>query len=290
MLVNPRAGRGRGARLGPRLAELAARAGMPCLDTTSAEDLTRRAAEAASEGVERLLVAGGDGTWHHAAHGLAGSETALAPIPVGTGNDLARELGYPLEPAAALAAALDGDVERIDLGRVGQRRFCGVAGVGFDAAVAEYARTRVRWLRGPAVYAWATLATLIGYRTPRVRLDGGETEFAGEVFLVAFANTSHYGGGMRIAPHADPGDGQLDVVIVRRISKLRLLAVFPRVYRGAHLGHPAIDVRRVSALAATFAEPQLINADGEAAGRTEATPLEVGIEPRALAVVRAPAH
>lgn len=290
LLINPSAGRGRGARLRPRLAALAARAGLPCAASTSAEDLTRRAAEAAADGVERLLVAGGDGTWHHAARGLAGSATALAPLPVGTGNDLARELGYPLSATRAFPAALDGNVERIDLGRVGDRLFCGVAGVGFDAAVAEYARSRVRLLRGPAVYAWATLATLASYRTPRVRLDGGDADFAGEVFLVAFANTSHYGGGMRIAPQADPGDGRLEIVIVRRISKLRLLTVFPRVYRGAHIGHPAIEVRSARSLRASFGAPQLINADGEAAGRTGEAPLAVGVEARALAVVRAPSQ
>jgi diacylglycerol kinase (ATP) len=288
LLINPSAGRGRGARLRSRLAALAAHAGVPCVDTTSAEDLTRRAAEAAADGVERLLVAGGDGTWHHAARGLAGSATALAPIPVGTGNDLARELGYPLSPPRALSAALAGSLERIDLGRIDGRLFCGVAGVGFDAAVAEYARSRVRLLRGPAVYAWATLATLAAYRTPSVRIDDGGSGFEGEVFFVAFANTSHYGGGMRIAPRADPADGRLEVVIVRRISKLRLLAIFPRVYRGAHIGHPAIEVRSAVSLVASFGAPQLINADGEAAGRTGEAPLAVGIEPRALAVVRAP--
>ncbi|KAB2964070.1 MAG: diacylglycerol kinase family lipid kinase, partial [Thermoanaerobaculia bacterium] len=242
-----------------------------------------------AEGLDRLLVAGGDGTWHHAARGLAGSDTALAPIPVGTGNDLARELGYPLDTARAFSAALEGRVERIDLGRIGGRLFCGVAGVGFDAAVAEYARERVRMLRGPAVYAWATFATLASYRTPSVRLDGGEADFEGEVFLVAFANTSHYGGGMRIAPHADPGDGRLEVVIVRRVSKLRLLSVFPRVYRGAHIGHPAIEVRAARSVAVTFGSPQRINADGESAGWTGPGPLAVAVVPGALAVVRAPA-
>ena len=85
-----------------------------------------------------------------------------------------------------------------------------------------------------------------------------------------------------------PLQRRLEVVIVRRVSKLRLLAVFPRVYRGSHVGHPAIEVRSAAALRATFDAPQRINADGEAAGRTGTSPLAVGVEPRALAVVRAP--
>jgi diacylglycerol kinase (ATP) len=93
---------------------------------------------------------------------------------------------------------------------------------------------------------------------------------------------------MRIAPHADPGDGRLEVVIVRRISKLRLLSVFPKVYRGAHIGHPAIEIRSAASVAATFGSPQRINADGESAGWTGEGPLGVAVERAALAVVRAP--
>lgn len=291
LLLNPASGRRRGARHRERLRALAAAHGLTFEESASAADLATRARRAAEEGVERLLVGGGDGTWHWAAQGLAGGETALAPIPLGTGNDLARELGYPLDAERAFAAALTGTVTRIDLGRIGERLFCGVAGVGFDAAVAEHARSRVRWLRGPAVYAWATLVTLARYRPPTIELTiDGETLRA-EVWFVAFANTSHYGGGMRIAPGADPADGLLDVVLVRRTGRLRLLAVFPRVYRGTHLGHPAVEVRRVARLALRVTPRQRINADGEGLGETGEGALAVSVWPTALAVVRAgPLH
>jgi diacylglycerol kinase (ATP) len=297
LLVNPASGRGRGARLSDRLAALARDVGLRVEESADAADLAARARLAREEGLDRLLVAGGDGTWHWVAQGLAGGETALAPIPLGTGNDLARELGYPLSPERAIGCALAGTLERIDLGRIEHRDagwsrwFCGVAGVGFDAAVAEHARTRVRRLRGPAVYAWATLATLAAFRAPRVELASDGGEFAGEVFFVAFANTSHYGGGMRIAPDADPTDGRLEILVVRRVSKLRLLAVFPRVYRGSHVGHPAI-VRRVATRARLTVTPaQPINADGEGLGWTGREGLDVSLQPRGLAVVRAaPMH
>jgi len=287
LLLNPASGRRRGARHRERLRALAAAHGVAFEESADAADLASRARRAAEAGVERLLVAGGDGTWHWAAQGLAGGATALAPIPLGTGNDLARELGYPLTPEHAFAAALAGAPERIDLGRIGERLFCGVAGVGFDAAVAEHARTRVRRLRGPAVYAWATLATLARFRPPQLELVlPGET-LRDRVWFVAFANTSHYGGGMRIAPGADPADGRLDVLIARRTSRLALLALFPRVYRGRHLGHPAVTLRRVERATLGVAPPQPINADGEGLGDTGEGPLEIGVLPAALAVVRA---
>ena len=174
LLLNPASGRGRGARARSALEALCRRHAVELEETSAAEDLARRARRAAEEGIERLLVGGGDGTWHWAAQGLAGGETALAPIPLGTGNDLARELGFPLEAESAFAAALAGSRDRIDLGRIDlgptdsrkaeERYFCGVAGVGFDAAVAQYARTRVKLLRGPLVYAWP--------RSPRSRASG----------------------------------------------------------------------------------------------------------------------
>ncbi len=287
LLLNPASGRGRGGRARTSLERLAKRAGIAMEESSSAADLARRSREAALAGVERLLVAGGDGTWHWAAQGLAGTATALAPIPLGTGNDLARELGYPLDLAGAFAAGVEGPLTRIDLGRMGERWFCGVAGVGFDAAVAERARSRTRWLRGPLVYAWATLATLPFYRCPHAELETPFERFSGEVYFIAFANTSHYGGGMRVAPRADPTDGLLDIVVVRRCRRLELLRIFPRVYRGGHLGHPAVRVLRAPSVRVSLEPRQLLNLDGEGAGWTAEEPLQVELSAGALAVVGA---
>jgi diacylglycerol kinase (ATP) len=288
ILLNPGAGRGRGARMRERLAALARRAGLPVEESRDAGDLTARAARAAAEGVERLLVAGGDGTWNLAARGLVGSATALAPVPLGTGNDLARALGYPLAPAPAFAAALEGSPARLDLGRFGERLYCGVAGAGFDGAVATRARERLRWLRGPAVYAWATLVTLATYRPPRFRLslDGG-AERQGTAWLVVFANISCTGGGMRIAPGADPTDGRLDLVGLEGISKAGLLRLFPRVYAGRHLGHPAVFRSSCAAGRLAFDTVQRAVGDGEGFGEVGPRGVEVGILPAALPVIRA---
>jgi len=287
LLVNPASGRGRGARHLAGLERLARAAGVEVEASASADDLVARARRARDEGIERLLVGGGDGTWHWAAQGLAGGDTALAPVPLGTGNDLARELGHPLEPEKAFATGLTGPPSRIDLGRVGGRHFCGVAGVGFDAAAAEFARSRVKRLRGPAVYVYAALATLVTYRPPRFVLRGDCGELEGEIFFVAFANGSHYGGGMRIAPEADPRDGLLDIVLVRRAPKLSLLRILPAIYRGAHVRHPAVEIRRGARLELTVEPEQPINADGESAGSTGGRPLEIGLTPAGLAVVGA---
>lgn len=288
ILLNPSAGRGAGERAATRLERLATKAGLALERSSGADDLARRAERLATEGCERLIVAGGDGTWHHVARGLAGSDTALAPLPVGTGNDLARVLGYPLRDLdAAFSAALEGERARLDLGEVGGRIFCGVAGAGLGGAVAARARTRFRGLRGPWVYVWATLATLARFVPPRLTLEADGERFEGEVFLVAFANTPSFGGGMRIAPDADPADGRLDLIVVRRLGRLRLLLLFPRVYLGRHLGHPCVAHRRFAAARLAIEPAQEVAGDGEALARVGSEAVAVGVRSGALAVVRA---
>lgn len=288
LLLNPTAGRGRGRRALSEVAAAARRHGIAVEVPESSAELARCARRAADEGVERLLVGGGDGTWHQAARGLAGSDCALAPIALGTGNDLARELGFSLVPAVAIAEAVESAVTRIDLGRAGGGIFCGVAGSGFDSECAEYSKS-VRRLRGPLVYAWSVVRVLAGFVPLRATLDHDGGRFEGEVMFVSLANTRWFGGGMRIAPLADAADGLLDVVIVRRVSRLRLLAVFPRVYSGTHLMHPAISTLRTGGARLGFDRASTLYGDGEAIAPVpleSAGGLEVRLDPRALAVVR----
>jgi diacylglycerol kinase (ATP) len=289
MLLNPAAGRGRGRRSLTAITEVARRHGIEVETPESPAALSARARHAAEAGVERLLVGGGDGTWHQAARGLAGSDCALAPIPLGTGNDLARELGFSLDPARAIEQAATAPVARIDLGRAGDGIFCGVAGSGFDSECAEYAQ-RVRRLRGPLVYAWSVLRVLSGFVPPRAVLDHDGGRFDGEVMFISLANTRWFGGGMKIAPQADAADGLLDVVIVRKIARARLLAVFPRVYSGRHLGHPAITVLRTKRARLAFDRRSMLYGDGEpiaAVPQGAAGVLEIDLSVGGLLVLRA---
>lgn len=288
MLLNPAAGRGRGRRSLAAIAAAARRHAIALEVPESPAALAECARRAAAEGVERLLVGGGDGTWHQAARALAGSDCALAPIALGTGNDLARELGFALDPAVAMAQAVAAPLARIDLGRAGGGIFCGVAGSGFDSECAEYSK-RVRRLRGPLVYTWSVIRVLAGFVPLRATLDHDGGRFAGEVMFISLANTRWFGGGMQIAPQAEAADGLLDVVIVRRVSRVRLLAVFPRVYSGSHLSHPAISTLRTRRVRLGFDRASMLYGDGEAivaVPREEEGGLEVRLDPRALAVVR----
>lgn len=282
VLLNPAACRGRG---GARLAAALRGERLEILETSSPSDMTLQASRAASDGHERVLVAGGDGAIHYAIQSLAGTECALGIIPVGSGNDLARALRIAPEPDVALSHALRGSSRRIDLGRIGDRLFVGVVGLGIDGDVCRIVGQQPAWLPGTAAYAYAALRSLATFRPPSliVEYDGGS--FAGPVLLAGLANSPVFGGGMRIAPTAALDDGWLDLVIVEPVPFFELLRVFPRVYHGRHLSHPAVHCARVRKASLLADRQRTFYADGEPLMDSGSVPTEVEIWSGALKVI-----
>ncbi len=285
-LVNPAAGRGAGAARLHRLRILASRAGAGLVASKSAEDLAEQARRAAADGVERLVVAGGDGTVHHAAQGLAGTATALAVVPLGSGNDFAGTLGIPRKLELAVERALTGAVRRIDLVRVGDKVAIGYAGVGFDSEVTRVAN-QVRRLRGPLVYVYALVRVLCRFEAPGMRVEHDRDVFEGKAMFAVAANLPRFGGGMRIAPQARIDDGFLDLIIASEVPKLTLLRVFPRVYTGSHLSHPCITFARTRRLRLTLDRDGFtLYGGGEPLQPVKAgEAVEITVDPGALAVV-----
>ncbi|MEU9063780.1 diacylglycerol kinase [Streptomyces sp. NPDC048430] len=255
LFVNPTAGSGRGARAAQPAASALRDAGFSVRTVLGedADDALRRAREAVAHGTGALIAVGGDGMMSLALQAVAGTTTPLGAVAVGTGNDFARALGLPIRsPAAAgrLAAEMlkAGTARAIDLGRVGERWFGSVLASGFDSRVNDRGN-RMRWVGGRFKYDLAILAELASFSPVpyRVRLDGGPvTEI--EATLIAVGNGTTYGGGMRICADAVMDDGLFDVTVVGDCSRTALLKVFPKVYKGTHLGHPKVTVHRVSSI------------------------------------------
>jgi diacylglycerol kinase (ATP) len=283
-LVNPGGGRGRAGRRLRDLRRLAKAAGAEVVLSRDVQHLCDEARRAAAEGVERLLVAGGDGTVHHAIRGLAGTDCALAILPLGSGNDLAASLGVPPSLEEAVALGVAGRIRRIDLAHFGDVPFGCVAGVGFDSEVNRYANS-LRRLRGPLIYVWAVLRVLPRFRPVRVRLahDGGD--FTGPAMFVACANAPRYGGGMRIAPEARIDDGMLDVVIVKALPRTKLLRVFPRVFSGTHTRFPEIEIVRTRRAAIALDRTLLAYGDGEPLVEVGERPVPIAVTADGLRVV-----
>lgn len=292
-LVNPTAGRGAGAAQLETFRALAADHGASLEVSTSGEDLERRARRAVAEGVERLVVVGGDGTFHLAVQELAGSGCALGLVPLGSGNDFAGTLGVPRDPAAAVEVAVTRPVRRMDLGKVtgaaGSRWFNMYCGAGFDSEVTRRAN-EVRWLKGPAIYPWAVVKALWSFRPVGFRIGyqdeagrPGRIEERG--MFVTVANGPTFGGGMKIAPDARLDDGLFDLVFVREMSKVKLLRVFPKVYSGQHVGRPEVEIVRTRRVRIELDREMEVYGDGEAMIPVDGKGVEVEVVPGGLRVV-----
>lgn len=247
----------------------------------------------AGGGVERVVAVGGDGTVHFAVNRLHAAgrlgEVALGVVPAGTGSDLARTLGLPLRPVAALDAALGGDGRRIDLLEVtaaaGSRVALNVASAGISGLVAG--RVNLRRRRRPTVYLTATLQALARYRPfwGRVICDG-ETWHEGGVFLLAVANGPSFGRGMRVAPEAAVDDGLADVVVIRPMPLWQVPFRLPRLYAGTVLESPVAAWRRARTVRLETDDPlPPLELDGET---MPGGPAEVRVLPAALRVAGRP--
>ncbi|MGA9310191.1 MAG: YegS/Rv2252/BmrU family lipid kinase [Pseudonocardiaceae bacterium] len=288
LIVNPHSGHGAATRVAGTVADKL-RAVVPELVATVTADAaatSRVAAQAAQRGDDVLAVLGGDGTAHLAAQAVAGTATALAVLPSGSGNDLAAALGIPADPVQAaqhIAQALQtGQRRRIDLGRIeGAASFATVLCTGFDAAVNKRANA-MRWPAGPRRYDLAVLAELAALTPRPVRVRTETTEVALEAILVAVGNGPSYGGGLRICPDARLADGLLDVIVIAAVSRRRLLRVFPALRTGAHVHEPEVTVLRAETVRIDGDQGWPVYADGEPQGTL---PVTVHCEPGALTVV-----
>ena len=284
LIANPTAGGGKGHRTAERAATSLRKMGRSVeLRFTRARghapELARQAVE---EKAKRLVICGGDGTIHEVLSVLSGSQTVLGLLPFGTGNDLARALKIPRQLDAAVQVLASGQTRALDLGRVGEALFCTVAAFGFDAEISRAMSTGQIPISGTLGYIYAALRRLPSYRFPTVRLEGEFGVYEGPALLVAMGNTSSYGGGLKIAPHADPTDGKFDVCLVGEISKGAILRLMLRVFSGGHLHHPAVRLERTAWLKIETAETHIVQADGEYLCET---PAVVEVQPATLQVV-----
>ena len=231
------------------------------VQTTSLEHGVSEARAAAETG-EIPVVMSGDGLIGQVGGALAGSETPLGMIPGGRGNDLARVLGIPREPAGSVAVLAQGEERRIDVGEVNGRHFLCIASCGFDSDANRIAN-EARLVRGNLVYAYAALRALIAWKPAvfTLELDGERIENVG--YSVAVANSKAYGGGMFIAPDADLADGRFDVILTGEGGKLHFLRNLPKVFKGTHVQNEEVRVMRATEVAIDAARPFAVYGDGE---------------------------
>ncbi len=285
LLVNPASAHGHTLKLLPQLEQVldARRIPFRVERTRGLEDGVERALRAVGAN-EIPVVISGDGLIGAIGGALAGAETPLGIIPGGRGNDLARVLGIPSEPEAAVAMLETGHTRRIDVGEVNGKRFLGIVSVGFDSEANRLAN-ETKWLRGNLVYAYAGVRTLLGWKPARFTVRVGEARERFSGYSVSVANSKAFGGGMFIAPDADLADGQFDIVAVGEVGKLRFLSNLPKVFKGTHVEEDEVRVFRASRLELSASRPFPVYADGE---HLTDLPATLRLLPQALSVIVPP--
>ncbi len=237
------------------------------------------AREAAAQNYDVVIAAGGDGTVNEVVNGIARTRTALAVLPVGTGNVWVRELKLPLRPDAAAASLNMSNIVDLDLGLAGERYFLLMAGVGFDATVTQAVLPEAKRKLGLLAYIFQAFAVARDIRgTPtRIVIDGRQVR--SRVLMVVIGNSRLYGGFLQITHHANLTDGLLDVAVIKgqdvRSAPLHILSILLRRYNL----NPDMDYYRAREVQIGGATPLAVQVDGDPIG---VTPMSFQVAPGAL--------
>ena len=264
-ICNPTAGSGRGKIIGEIIQKILIEKNLPFrMEITQRPgQATEFAKEACDMQADTVLAIGGDGTSLEVARGMIGRDSALGIIPAGTGNDFVKTLGVPLQPIEALDYILTHPPQRTDAGEINGEIFLNEIGTGFDVSVLDYAAKAKKTFRGILPYLYGVLMTLFRFQSISLKyaIDGGE-KVTMDAFVVSAANGGKIGGGIPIAPQAKVDDGKLDVTIVGKVKKTKLIGRLIGLMRGKILDFPETQYCRAKSV--TFTVPEMrVNIDGE---------------------------
>ncbi len=281
LVINPVSGQGRGASVGTYVAGWLSQRKIPYTIVTGNSSLAL--ADHLSSFIQKfpdtrgVIAVGGDGLLHNVLQLLVPAQIALAMIPAGTGNDFVRTLGWNLDSFdAQLEAITTRPPTSVDLGLVDGEWFAAILSTGFDSLVNEKANT-MSWPKGPMKYNAAIAIELPRFRPRYYEIILDEKIISTEAMLIAVANGRSYGGGMLVCPDADVVDGLFDVMVLHPVSKFEFIKVFPRVFKGTHVTHPAVEIIRSKRVRIT--SDAVAYSDGERIGQL---PVNAECVPNAL--------
>ncbi|MDF2630486.1 MAG: hypothetical protein K0R39_4317 [Symbiobacteriaceae bacterium] len=287
-IVNPTAGHGRALKTWQRIEPLVASLGEYGVKFTErprhGEELAR---QAAAEGYDRVVALGGDGTLNEVGNGLMGTKSALAVVPMGTGNDWVRTVGIPRDAEAAVRIAFGGRRVPMDVGlAVGYRYFFNIAGIGFDAEVSRQVNDYgpvLKAVGGTLPSLLAIVGTLFKFNGVPVKVQKDEeTMEIPRMLLMAVGIARYYGGGMNILPDAVIDDGKFDIAWGFDLGRSELVSLVGKIYKGGHVGHPKVRFTQARRIAATSTQRVAFHLDGDVAGNL---PVTFELLPGALDVI-----
>jgi YegS/Rv2252/BmrU family lipid kinase len=302
VVVNPAAGSGAAGRKIPEIARALARAGVEheIAETRRPGDATALTRRASDEGADVVAVVGGDGTLNEVAQAYLGPDGAVVPgpdlalIPAGTGGDFRRTFGLTGGLDEAVERLIGAEPRPLDLGvlelvddagaRV-KKAFINITSFGIGGLTDRIVNAGPKWVGGRVAFFLGSLRATLSYKSAPVRVKvDGKTVLEAPILNVAIANGRYFGGGMMIAPDADPSDGLFDVVALYDMTRAQGIALAAKIYRGSHTESPGVRVSRGSVVHAEPLHPWgevLIDMDGETPGRL---PLEARVAAGALGI------
>ncbi|MCG8432568.1 MAG: diacylglycerol kinase family lipid kinase [Gammaproteobacteria bacterium] len=288
LIINPYAGRGAAARIGPHVARRLSRYGFDCAArlTNEPKHATNLVKTAVEDGADTIVVVGGDGSINECVNGLAKIRRKInfGIIPVGTGNDFIKMLDMPRDWEYACERIRAGNIKKVDIGKCNKRYFANGVGIGFDAQVA-FEANQIRWLKGNLVYGAALLKTLtFCYQTPLVKITLDDREFEQAITMLAVANGRCYGGAFNIAPRADVTDGKFEIVVAEGMNRRQILKLVPDVLRGTHLDKSNVQSFRTDSVTIESETPLRVHLDGEIP-EEDIHKLAIKIKPGAINVI-----
>jgi diacylglycerol kinase (ATP) len=285
-IVNPIAGKGKAKSLIPLIEEECKSNGLDYLIkyTTEPKDGTRIARAGVEEGYKKIISVGGDGTLNEVVNGIVGSDVILGVIPSGTGNDFIRSIYKEFDMVKIINNVINGAVKTIDLAKCNDTYFLNIGSGGIDAQVAlESERTR-KFFSGSTAYIVAMIKTIFLYKSKMMKVYIDDKEFDKNTLLVAIANGRYYGGGILPAPKASLTDGIFDVCFIEKISKPKMLILFPKYMKGKHESIKEVSFYRGKKIRLIATEEFGVNIDGEVSLKKD---VEFNIIPNGIKIVAA---
>jgi len=282
LFANPTAGRGKGAKVLAAIENHLIKHDLDFISISTSslkQSLALLKEKTVINPTAKVIVIGGDGMVHAAINNI--EDNSIGVIPAGTGNDFARALGLTLDdPIKNLKRVIAAHAEFVDLGKAGDQYFAAICSTGFDSIVNERAN-RLKWPRGKMKYNIAMLLELPRFKPKSYNIVIDGKPFQTQAMLIAIANGLSYGGGMKVCPEAQLQDGLLDIMILAPVSKFEFVRIFPSVFKGLHITHPAVSIYQGRSI--QIAADAVGYADGERIGDL---PLDVSISPNKMKVLR----
>ena len=231
---------------------------------------------------DAVISVGGDGTLLEVANGLMGSELLLGILPAGTGNDFARSIGIPSNVKEALSSLSKSKSRLIDVGKLGNLFFVNVASIGFDAEIIRDIFKFRRFIPGKASYYIAALVKFFTFKFKDIAINMDGQKMDSKILLVAIANGTHYGGGMKVNPNGNLGDGYLDVIVVSSLPRYKIPLLMHKFIKGTYQDLPYVSTYRCKDVSIYSQDALVINADGDIFGTT---PAKFTVKPLALNII-----